>query len=459
MAFFEEWDDDDRMEALFSSSAIFDAKMLHAWKPAVLWTLRGRATDNSKNSALTPSLLIFPESLARRFVRKGVEPVPVVLNHVLSHMIQDKDLIHLEEFQAMCEQVSLPRWLFRTAVVTPARWGLHSLHSLWNDESSTSSAARRIPPGPYLPMEVLKTIAHAIVDFVMSELEPTERTFCLSQNDHATCGPRLSCSFHALCLRVGASISDEMAIPSILKDLAPTEFAWIAKYLAWSKQAVIRGDLLKIHRGQSPALVTAGDESLLVLQHMIATLEVSMAKLQAKMDETKAKAVARKRANNLTDALVYLRHSKTLGDSLAQRQAGLLNLLQTEHQLRDMHVQALVVDGYKVASASMHHVRDSLGLTANAVDDAVAEWQIVADEASQIDVLLSSTAPGVAFDDDALAAELEALSNVAPETTASNVADSVAEEAIHLPKPAQSPVHDGGVHALATRVAQLNMSK
>ncbi|RQM10324.1 hypothetical protein B5M09_000097 [Aphanomyces astaci] len=291
-----------------------------------------------------------------------------------SSMIRDKDLLHLNEFQAMCEHVSFSRcvWLFRTAVVTPARWGLHSLHSLWSNDTSNSSSVSStpIPPGPYVSMASLAAVSDAIVHFVTSELEPSERTFCLSQADHVACGPRLSCSFHALCLRV--ALFDSSAVASILQHVAPMEYDLIAKYLVWAKLAVVRGS----------------------------------------MDETKAKAIAQKRAQKTSDAVVYLRHLKALGDTLAQRQTSLLNLLHTEHQLRDMHVQALVcttllrlgvccvfllstrvqvVEGYKVASRSLRSVRDSLGLTADAVDDAVADWQVVLDEATQVDALLSSS--------------------------------------------------------------------
>ncbi|ETV87765.1 hypothetical protein, variant 1 [Aphanomyces astaci] len=380
-------------------------------KPAVHWTVRGQTTDSSKVSTLKPSLLIHHESLARRFVRKGVEPVPLVINHVVSSMIRDKDLLHLNEFQAMCEHVSFSRWLFRTAVVTPARWGLHSLHSLWSNDTSNSSSVSStpIPPGPYVSMASLAAVSDAIVHFVTSELEPSERTFCLSQADHVACGPRLSCSFHALCLRV--ALFDSSAVASILQHVAPMEYDLIAKYLVWAKLAVVRGSFLKIDTPKHGRVVVVeeADESLLLLQHMIATLETSTTKLQAKMDETKAKAIAQKRAQKTSDAVVYLRHLKALGDTLAQRQTGLLNLLHTEHQLRDMHVQALVVEGYKVASRSLRSVRDSLGLTADAVDDAVADWQVVLDEATQVDALLSSSSLGVEFDDEALLAEFEAL--------------------------------------------------
>ncbi|RHY19121.1 hypothetical protein DYB25_000061 [Aphanomyces astaci] len=326
MAFFPQWDDDECMEALYSSSAVFDDKMLHTCES---YPILGQTTDSSKVSTLKPSLLIHHESLARRFVRKGVEPVPLVINHVV---------------------VSRP-WLFRTAVVTPARWGLHSLHSLWSNDTSNSSSVSStpIPPGPYVSMASLAAVSDAIVHFVTSELEPSERTFCLSQADHVTCGPRLSCSFHALCLRV--ALSDSSAVASILQHMAPMEYDLIAKYLVWAKLAVVRGS----------------------------------------MDETKAKAIAQKRAQKMSDAVVYLRHLKALGDTLAQRQTSLLNLLHTEHQLRDMHVQSLVVEGYKVASRSLRSVRDSLGLTADAVDDAVADWQVVLDEATHVDALLSSS--------------------------------------------------------------------
>ncbi|RLO02852.1 hypothetical protein DYB28_013625, partial [Aphanomyces astaci] len=246
----------------------------------------GQTTDSLKVSTLKPSLLIHHESLARRFVRKGVEPVPLVINHV----VVSRPSLHSVA------------WLFRTAVVTPARWGLHSLHSLWSNDTSNSSSVSStpIPPGPYVSMASLAAVSDAIVHFVKSELEPSERTFCLSQADHVACGPRLSCSFHALCLRV--ALSDSSAVASILQDMAPMEYDLIAKYLVWAKLAVVRGS----------------------------------------MDEAKAKAIAQKRAQKTSDAVVYLRHLKALGDTLAQRQTGLLNLLHTEHQLRDMHVQALV---------------------------------------------------------------------------------------------------------------------
>ncbi|RHY68960.1 hypothetical protein DYB26_000122 [Aphanomyces astaci] len=357
-----------------------------------------------------------------------------------SSMIRDKDLLHLNEFQAMCEHVSFsrcvpqpsiaissssycyfhaPRWLFRTAVVTPARWGLHSLHSLWSNDTSNSSSVSStpIPPGPYVSMASLAAVSDAIVHFVTSELEPSERTFCLSQADHVTCGPRLSCSFHALCLRV--ALSDSSAVASILQHMAPMEYDLIAKYLVWSKLAVVRGS----------------------------------------MDETKAKAIAQKRAQKMSDAVVYLRHLKALGDTLAQRQTSLLNLLHTEHQLRDMHVQSLVVEGYKVASRSLRSVRDSLGLTADAVDDAVADWQVVLDEATHVDAV-GVVALGVEFDDEALLADFEALHDepkAAPPVRVQQEAD--------VPMPSKGAAatsnrdgHRDEVRALEGLVAQMTMS-
>ncbi|KAH9196007.1 hypothetical protein AeNC1_002024 [Aphanomyces euteiches] len=153
-----------------------------------------------------------------------------------------------------------------------------------------------------------------------------------------------------------------------------------------------------------------GDESIVLLQHMVATVETSLDKLHRKIQAAKMKAIELKRAEIIKEAIVYLRHVKAMEASQAQREACLANLLATDHQLREMHMQALIVDGYKLAASSLRSVRSDLGLHVDAVEDAVAEWQAVHDEANQIDALLrqpGQDAVGGKDDDAALQAELD----------------------------------------------------
>ncbi|KAF0691792.1 Aste57867_17063 [Aphanomyces stellatus] len=410
MEFFRHWDDDEYMEALFSSSAVFDDGMLQTWRAAVHWTTRGDEKDEKSGDFIhrhKASVLVRADSILSRFVRNGVHPVPVVLTHVLTDMIKDKELMLVSSFQED-DDSTVAAWIFRTAVAKPARWGLHTLRQ----SLLGSDAPSAVNPGPYISMPTLKALANALHSFALDELDALDRTFCLAQDEHRSCGPALACSFHALCHRAG--VHDAACM---LRDMDPTEFDWIVRHLVTTKRAVVRGSFVKlIDPSASPSsCISAGDESVLLLHHTIATVESSLVKLEAKKEWAKTKAVELKRAKKEQAALAYLRLMKVLDASTAQRQTGLMNLLATDHQLREMHAHALVLDGYNLATESLRTTRTTLGLDAAA--ETVAEWEMLMDESRQVDALLAPpigamTIGGHAlFDDEALEAELAALDN------------------------------------------------
>ncbi|CAK4656700.1 unnamed protein product [Aphanomyces euteiches] len=412
MDFFTQWNDDDRMEALYSSSAVQDENLLHTWIPAVHWTTRGLALekDGACSRKFKTSFLIRGDTLSKRFIRKGIEPVPVVMTHVLKRMLETKELVPVDEFKdaATSERSSWSSWLVEKTVVHPTRWGLRSLqHLLLGDDDSSLTPAKLT--GPYVSMKALATAADTVFAFASKELEPMDLTVCLYREDHTSCSSSLSCSFRSLCLRVAATAKSPNDDVSMLADIDPTELDLLVLHLVATKRAVVQSNFVKLLVHSQT--FSSGDESIVLLQHMVATVETSLDKLHRKIQAAKMKAIELKRAEIIKEAIVYLRHVKAMEASQAQREACLANLLATDHQLREMHMQALIVDGYKLAASSLRSVRSDLGLHVDAVEDAVAEWQAVHDEANQIDALLrqpGQDAVGGKDDDAALQAELDA---------------------------------------------------
>ncbi|EQC33140.1 hypothetical protein SDRG_09127 [Saprolegnia diclina VS20] len=437
LGFFRAWADDERMEALYSSSVLNDHTLAKLWLPALHWSTHGLRyhPDGTFVQAWPPSLLLSRDELPRRFERRGIEPVPVVIDHLLTALVQAHELVTPSELLERCNAKSKLGWFVDVAVKRPMRWGWASLwHAIAAEDDSRLSH-----DSPYLSLPTLASLATHVHAYALSTHEPLARVFCLGP-DHVTCATK-DHAFHMLCR--AASRHDEASPPAqFLAAVAADELDYIAFYLVYTKRAVMQAGLIKLVVLDATAdAIGDGDRTVLLLYHTISTVETALATLQARVAAVAEKALEAKRRGSAAEALALWRHAKTLQADVDQRQNALVNLLSTKHQLGAMSAQATILEGYKLAAESLRSVRASLHLSTDAVAETLADWSDVMDEQRHMDDLLTAHAD-YNVDEAALEMELLSLAPPSPSPVAVSTAAGQAEPvtaATPPPAPAAAP--------------------
>ncbi|OQS00907.1 hypothetical protein ACHHYP_02142 [Achlya hypogyna] len=405
LAFFRGWADDERMEALYSSSVLNDEDMTQMWLPAVHWSLNGLKIhdDGSTSPAYTPSLLIRRNELTQRFERRGIVPVPVVFDHVLTILVARNQAILASTLVEWAKEQSFMGWLLNSTVKAPVRWGMGSLWRVLAGTDDNEPAHKH----PYVSLPILSFVCDHVHARALRLLAPHERVFCLDDRAaHSSCAAR-EFSFEGFCRAAGTS---KEPAARFLAAIDTSELRYIALYLVSTKRAVMHDGLLKLVPEGTGEGIVDGDRTVLLLEHTIKAVETSTEKLHAQVDTAQAKALDAKRHGRSSEAVGYWRHAKLLRAELDTRRGALLNLLSTKHQLHTMHTQAIVVSGYELAAKSLRHVRETLDLSADAAHAAVADWRDVMEEQAHVDAILAESDASLAIDNAALELEFMALS-------------------------------------------------
>ncbi|KAJ3223920.1 hypothetical protein HK099_000516 [Clydaea vesicula] len=108
--FNEQWSNDTRMSALFSTS---NNKMITSWWESVL------EETLQKNLLSQNSLVFSADDLSEKFKRKNL--VPKSLNNVLTHLIETNKITPLENFMNPQSWLS---YILSNVIVAPFQWGL-----------------------------------------------------------------------------------------------------------------------------------------------------------------------------------------------------------------------------------------------------------------------------------------------------------------------------------------------
>ncbi|OQS07836.1 hypothetical protein THRCLA_00171 [Thraustotheca clavata] len=389
------------MVALYSSSVLTDEALAEIWVSAIHWSLGGFQYQSNGNEVPVwkPTVFIQRNELPYRFERHGIEPVPIVFDHILDVLVSKKEAITVAQFMEMCQRKSMLKWIVNTTMTTPLRWGMKSL---WNALVGANSHSQHSIP--YLSMPVLAALSSHVSGYVLQHHEVFDYTFCLG---HTDC---LEHEYSFLSLCRSASSTASCHVRRFLEELPPEELQWIAIHLVYTKKAAMTQSAIKFFGKDAKSIeVNECDNTMLLLNHTISKIEKALTTLQTEINTMQIKAIDSKKRGATKEAINFWRHVKLMQTELENRQNALLNLISTKHKLRTMHVNAWTVEGYKLATESLRITRDTLHLSVESVEEALSSWNEVVEEQTQIEEILSKDTMN-SVDEEALKLELLSLS-------------------------------------------------
>ncbi|KAM3956880.1 charged multivesicular body protein 7 [Aphomia sociella] len=179
-------------------------------------------------------------------------------------------------------------------------------------------------------------------------------------------------------------------------------FEILLGYLVAQGAAVKKDDVVKIaepHKKASP--VTETDEAMVKLMLAETRLESDATRLSRELEAAAAQAGASLQLGNRLAAKNHLRRKHHIQQRLTRCEAALDNVRQLLQQMKEVDVNATIVDTYRTSSQAMKKGMKDGGLEEDAVHDTLDSLKEVMDSYNEVEKALGTTV------DDFDAAELE----------------------------------------------------
>ena len=371
------WDDDERMDFLFSSFPAEPSTNPEHWRSKLeFWT--GLIVKLCENST---SVCIDINMMASWLERNGRRPMG--LQVVWEAMLADRSLVSAQEFVGdMARNSSWVGWGLNTFVRKPTLWMAGKMLS---PLKALSPAKTQEQNKSYICAKSFKV-----------KCEKLMRT--LYHSTSSTHG-----HLHIVSLREVAGLAE--SIVSGAKDL---EILLLAlerdkKVVVFNKSDDKNSEkFIKFAKNSNECVtpVNEGDMGVVKLAHTKQALEKQISILYTKQDDLLATAKGFVRSGERNRAKMTLRQKQRISLNINRKVSSLDNIEQLLLRLEQCGTDQMVMDAYKAGVSA--HKEATKGMTIDDVDTTIDDVQAAIDDHEQITSTLATS-----FYDDILADDLE----------------------------------------------------